>query len=152
MQCGVRPLPRRKIDGARAPTSVVLIAVLCAACHTKPAAQTEDITVWQPRGHWSGTGLLQTDPFISTTGLLRITWESRSTPSTSGTSGTPGTLRIILHSDVSGRSLTPVVEHQGAGRGMKYITEDPRSFFLLIESKGLEWTVDVAEGIAATRK
>jgi hypothetical protein len=58
----------------------------------------------------------------------------------------------VLHSDVSGRPLAPVVEQHGPGSGVKYITEDPRSFFLVIESKGAEWTVDVAEGIAATRR
>jgi hypothetical protein len=102
--------------------------------------------VWQPRGRWSGREPLQTDSFISTTGFLRVTWEAR------GLSGdAEGTLRIVLHSDVSGRSLTPVVEHRGPGSGVNYITEDPRSFFLVIESDALAWSVEVAEGIAATR-
>ena len=91
---------------------------------------------------------------MSTTGLLRVTWEARTpgTPGNPGTLGTPGTFRIALHSDVSGRSLTPVIDQRGPGTGMKYITEDPRSFFLVIESSGLEWSVDVAEGVAATRR
>jgi hypothetical protein len=122
--------------------------VLAAACRNDPPPQTEDITIWQPRGHWAGHGLLQTDPFISTTGLLRVTWQSR----TPGTPGTPGTLRIVLHSDVSGRSLVPVVEHTGSGSGVKYISEDPRSFFFVIEATGVDWQVEVAEGFAATRK
>jgi hypothetical protein len=122
--------------------------LLAAACGHDSPTPTEDITIWQPRGQWSGRDLLQTDPFISTTGLLRVTWQTR----TLGTAATSGTFRIILHSDVSGRSLTPVAEQTGAGRGVKYISEDPRSFFLVIDSKGLEWEVDVAEGIAATRK
>ena len=123
------------------------IGLFAAACQSHSPPRPEDITVWQPRGHWSGRDVLQTDPFISTTGLLRVTWEARPLPA----SGTPGTLRIILHSDVSGRSLTPVVEHSGSGSGVKYVTEDPRSFFFVIESKDLEWSVAVAEGIAATR-
>ena len=121
-------------------------AILIAACNTAPPKQPEDVTVWQPRGQWAGKELLQTDPFISTSGLLRVTWETRST------SDTPGTFRIVLHSDVSGRSLAPVVEQEGPGSGVKYINEDPRSFFLVIEAKALEWRVDVAEGIAATRR
>jgi hypothetical protein len=85
--------------------------------------------------------LLQTDPFIANTGLLRVRWHAR---------GTGGTFTIVLHSDVSGRSLTPVVEHTGPGSGEKYISEDPRSFFLVIDGKDLEWSVEVAEGHAAT--
>ena len=120
-------------------------ALLVAACHTDSPTRTEDVTVWLPRGRWTGRELLQTDPFSSATGLLRVTWQSRSL------SPAAGTLRIVLHSDVSGRSLAPVVEQQGPGSGMKYITEDPRAFFLVIESKNLEWAVEVAEGVPATR-
>ena len=120
------------------------LGVTVASC-TAPLPQTEDITVWQPRGHWAGHGVLQTDPFISTTGLLRVTWQSR-------TLGRLGTLRIVLHSDVSGRSLVPVVEHTGSGSGVKYVSEDPRSFFFVIEAEGVDWQVEVAEGMAATRK
>jgi hypothetical protein len=120
-------------------------ALLVAACHTDSPTRTEDVTVWQPRGRWTGRELLQTDPFSSASGLLRVTWQARSL------SPAAGTLRIVLHSDVSGRSLAPVVEQQGPGSGMKYLTEDPRSFFLVIESKNLEWAVEVAEGVPATR-
>jgi hypothetical protein len=77
---------------------------------------------------------------------LRVTWDTRNLSATTG-----GTLHIVLHSDVSGRSLTPVVEQEGPGGGVRYVTEDPRSFFLLIEASGLEWSVEVAEGVAATR-
>lgn len=73
-------------------------------------------------------------------------WDARSLEPAS-----PGTLRIVLHSDVSGRSLAPVVEQQGPGSGVKYIAEDPRAFFLVVESTALEWSVEVAEGVAATR-
>ena len=129
----------------RLAASVWLLALFCVGCHTEATSHREEITVWQTRGRWSGHELLQTDPFISTTGLLRITWAARSD------SAGVGTLRIVLHSDVSGRSLETVLEHKGPGGGVKYITEDPRSFFLVIESRGLEWSVEVSEGVAATR-
>lgn len=105
------------------------------------------MTVWRPLGTWSGTALLQTEAFISDTGLLRITWEARkaSTPEA-------GTLRISVHSAVSGRLLVVAVDHDGAGRDVKYVAEDPRSFFLVIESTNVDWSVEVAEGIAATRR
>ncbi len=124
----------------------LLIVAFGVACRSNATTRTEDITVWQPRGQWSGRALLQTDPFISTTGLVRVTWQARRL-----SPDTEGTLRIVLHSDVSGRSLASVVEQHGPGSGVKYISEDPRSFFLVIEPDRLEWSVEVAEGLAATR-
>lgn len=62
-----------------------------------------------------------------------------------------GTLRIVLHSAVSGRSLAQVVEHRGPGRDIAYVTENPRSFYFVIESANIEWTVEVAEGVSAVR-
>jgi hypothetical protein len=61
-------------------------------------------------------------------------------------------LRIIVHSDVSGRPLLTAVDRRGAGKDVTYITEDPRTFFLVIESEDLEWSVEVAEGIPARRQ
>lgn len=154
--------------------ALAIVIAFFATCNAPPPPQTEDITIWQPRGHWSGQSPLQTDPFISTTGLLRVTWQSRilgppsrpdnstaasarSDHSSPGNSSraeadTPATLRIVLHSDVSGRSLAPVVEHTGGGSGVKYISEDPRSFFFVIESNGVEWDIEVAEGLTAQRE
>ena len=123
-----------------------LVALTSVACGGATPRRTEDITIWEPRGRWSGRALLQTDPFISTTGLLRVTWQARNTRP-----GDDATFTIVLHSDVSGRSLTPVVEQRGPGGGVRYVSEDPRSFFLVIDGRGVEWSVEVAEGLPATR-
>ncbi len=104
------------------------------------------MTVWRRLGAWSGRGVVQTEAFISDTGLLRVVWEARST------AGAPvGTLRVSVHSAVSGRLLALAVDQRGAGRSTAYVIEDPRSFYLVIESTGLDWSVEVAEGIPATR-
>jgi hypothetical protein len=125
----------------------VLIILVHAACGGSSASRTEEVTVWKPLGSWKGSGVLQTDSFISDSGQLRIVWEAR------GEAGAePGALRISLHSAVSGRSLAVAVDHKGPGRNTTYITEDPRSFFLVIESTNVEWSVEVAEGVAATRR
>jgi hypothetical protein len=123
-----------------------VVAALTITCGRAASRPREDITIWEPRGRWSGRALLQTDPFISTTGLLRVTWEARATES-----GDDAAFTIVLHSDVSGRSLVPLVDQRGPGAGVKYVSEDPRSFFLVIESRGVDWSVDVAEGLPATR-
>lgn len=121
---------------------MALAIALLASCRSKPAA-TENVTVWQSRGTWSGRGSQQTAPFISNTGVLRLTWEAR------GDSNTP--FKIVVHSDVSGRPLLTAVDRIGAGKDVTYIQEDPRSFFLAIESADLDWTIEVAEGIPASR-
>lgn len=130
------------------------VALLTVSCGGAAAPRSDDITIWEPRGRWSGRALLQTDPFISTTGLLRITWQARPPSDGGGAAGASGDdarVTIVLHSDVSGRSLTPVVDQRGPGGGTKYVSEDPRSFFLVIDGGGMEWSVEVAEGLPATR-
>ena len=124
-------------------------ALLTVTCGGAPSRRSEELTIWESRGYWSGRALLQTDPFISTTGLLRVTWDARHTQSTQ--SGDDARFTIVLHSDVSGRSLAPVVDQRGPGGGVKYVSEDPRSFFLVIDGRGVEWSVEVAEGLPATR-
>ncbi len=88
---------------------------------------------------------MQTEPFISDTGALRLRWET-SHESAPGT----GIFRVTVHSDVSGRSLVLAVDARGVGRDTAYVNEDPRSFFLAVESASLDWTVAADEGVAAT--
>jgi hypothetical protein len=38
------------------------------------------------------------------------------------------------------------IDHSGPGEGIAYVAEEPRPFFLSIESAGLEWTVRIEEG------
>jgi hypothetical protein len=138
-------------------TTLTVCALAACANQPQPA---EELTVWQPRGKWSGRAGQQTDPFISTTGQLRITWEARRVPGKAeGTRqkaedgpGAEGTFRIVVHSDVSGRPLLTAVDRRGPGKDVTYVTEDPRGFFLVIESDDLDWSVEVAEGIPATQK
>ena len=101
--------------------------------------------MWRPLGTWSGHNLMQTEAFISDSGTLRIAWETLNE-----TSPGRGTFRVTLHSGVSGRPLLEAVEHMGTGRDIAYVTEDPREFFLLIESSNLDWTVAVSEAVPAT--
>ena len=162
------------------PSALCLALILgaLAAC-SAPSPPAEDLTVWRPLGTWSGRVGQQTDPFTSATGLLRITWEARLAEKAEGPpplaenlwrasarsrrSGLAAaqadrrqkaegaTFRIIVHSDVSGRPLLVAVDRHGPGNDVTYVTEDPRSFFLVIESESLDWSIAVAEGIPARR-
>jgi hypothetical protein len=75
-------------------------------------------------------------------GQWRIRWEA-----SGHEASTAGTFRVIVHSNVSGRFVEVAVEHQGAGSGLAYVSEDPRQFFLDIESSGVDWKVAVEEGV-----
>jgi hypothetical protein len=110
-----------------------------------PRARTP-IVIWRKLGSWSGRGSTQTDAFISDTGSLRLRWETRN-ETTPGT----GTLRVTLHSDVSGRPLLLAVDVRGVGRDIAYVSEDPRPFFLAVESANLDWTIEAEEAVAATQ-
>jgi hypothetical protein len=125
-----------------------LVAASCcvtASCGDAPRARTPTV-VWRKLGSWSGRGSMQTDPFISDTGSLRLRWDTRNERA-------PGTgiFRVTLHSDVSGRALVLAVDTRGVGRDTTYVSEDPRPFFLAVESANLDWTVEAEEGVAATR-
>jgi hypothetical protein len=48
---------------------------------------------------------------------------------------------------VSGRPLQEAVEHQGDGRGVAYVTEDPRLYHLVITSGGVDWSIQVEEAV-----
>ena len=121
------------------------MALLSASCREAPRARTPTV-VWRTLGSWSGHGSTQTGPFISDTGSLRLRWET----SHEAAPGT-GTFRLTVHSDVSGRSLVLAVDMRGVGGDTTYVNEDPRSFFLSVESANLDWTVTAEEGVAASR-
>jgi hypothetical protein len=124
---------------------LVVIGVVLASCRSDaPRARTPAV-VWRSLGSWSGRGSMQTEPFISETGSLRLRWETRNE-----TAPGTGTFRVTVHSDVSGRSLVLAVDTRGVGHDTTYVSEDPRPFFLAVESANLDWTVAAEEGVAAT--
>jgi len=125
--------------------ALLVVAVLSASCRGDgPPARTPTV-VWRKLGAWSGHGSMQTEPFISDTGSLRLRWET-----THETPAGSGTFRVTLHSDVSGRPLLVAVDVRGAGRDTAYVNEDPRQFFLAVESANLDWTIAADEAVAAT--
>lgn len=125
--------------------------------------------MWRSLGSWSGHGSEQTDSFTSDTGALRIQWEAKSSgnspaarhpnghstaqsprgggPDAAAALGVPvGTFRLTIHSSISGRPLSSaVVDHKGAGKGTAFVSEDPRVFFAVVESKGLDWSFTIEE-------
>jgi hypothetical protein len=85
---------------------------------------------------------MQTDSFNIESTQWRIKWETNG-------AGSPdaGTFHLVVHSAVSGRPIQDAVQHQGNGRGVAYVTEDPRLYHLVIDSAGVDWTVQVEEAV-----
>jgi hypothetical protein len=133
--------------GFRLSILLVLGALVTSSCREHARGADQPAVVWRKLGSWSGRGSTQTDPFISDTGSLRLTWATKN----EAAPGT-GTFRVTVHSDVSGRSLVLAVDARGIGHDVAYVTEDPRPFFLVVESANLDWTLAADEGIAATVK
>jgi len=123
----------------------MLGALLATACREAPSRAGEPAVVWRPLGSWSGRGSMQTDAFISDTGSMRLRWETRNESAPGA-----GYFRVTVHSDVSGRSLVDAVDVKGVGGATAYVTEDPRPFFLAVESANLDWSVTAEEAVSAT--
>jgi hypothetical protein len=121
---------------------LVVCALMMSAC--RPASESApkpSAMGWSPVASWSGHANYQTDSFSIGTGQWRIKWEASPEQGSGAKS-----FRVIVHSAVSGRFVTVAVDHQGAGSGIAYVSEDPREFFLVVESSGVDWKAAVEEG------
>jgi hypothetical protein len=106
------------------------------------AAAKQEIVLWNAVAEWSGRGNAQTESFSGDTGGFRFRWTtSRESP--------PGTgrFKLTLHSAISGRPLAVAVDTTGVGADTAYVSEDPRTFHVVIESQNVDWTVVVEEPI-----
>jgi len=130
--------------------AAALVALTAAGCLVRaatPAEKTEPLPVgaeavsWQPLGSWSGTGSSQSESFIGNTGAFRVRWEAKAA------GAQPGELRIALHSAVSGRPIVTAVDVHGAGKGEAVVSDDPRVYYVQVDSANLEWRFTVEEGI-----
>ena len=121
--------------------------MLVSQCGSPPpdtikAKAKQDAPVWRTLGSWSGHGNTQTESFSSDTGALRVRWET-----TDEQPPDAGTFRLIVNSAISGRSLLVAVDRRGVGRDTSYVTEDPRVFYLVVESANLQWSFTVEEAV-----
>jgi hypothetical protein len=122
----------------------VVAACLASACGAPPPKQAppQEIVVWKQLGKWSGRGNAQTESFLGLTGALRMHWQTKN-ESQQGT----GTFLMVLHSAISGRELQNPVDERGVGEGTAYVAEDPRAFYVTIESANVDWLFTVEEAL-----
>jgi hypothetical protein len=101
--------------------------------------------IWERAGSWSGRGDLESNSFPSSSGYLRFTWET-----SNETKPGEGRFRLILGSSISGRQIQVLVDSKGASRDVAYFSDEPRTFYIKVESANEDWKVIVDEGFAAT--
>jgi len=130
-------------------TTLLVCAVLVAAGATRgcqsaphPGTKTRQIG-WRPIGSWSGRGDSQTESFNIESTQWRIKWETKG-----ATSPGAGLFHLVVHSAVSGRPIMDAVKQQGDGKGVAYVTEDPRLYHLVIDSGGVDWSIAVQEAVS----
>jgi hypothetical protein len=126
---------------------LMLAAAGCLVRAATPPEKTERQPVgaegvsWQPLGTWSGTASSQSESFIGNTGAFRVRWQAKAA------GPQPGSLRIALHSAVSGRPIVTAVDVRGAGQGESVVSDDPRVYYVQVDSSNLEWRFTVEEGV-----
>jgi hypothetical protein len=126
-----------------APIAAGFLAVGCGTPPAEPVQQ--EVVVWKKLGEWSGNGNLQTESFIGLTGALRMRWQTKNEAPAG-----MGTFKLLLQSAISGRVLQEPVDETGTGEGMAYVAEDPRGFYMSVESANLDWSVTVEEAVFGT--
>jgi len=124
---------------------LVAVVFLLPSCTQPPPKPAEQTVIWDHAGSWSGRGNLETNSFPASSGYLRFTWET-----SNETKPGEGRFKLILGSSISGRLIQVVVDSQGASRDVSYVSEEPRTFYLKVESANEDWKVTVDEGFSAT--
>ena len=122
------------------PVAAALLASGCGAPPPKPVPK--EVVIWKNLGEWSGRGNAQTESFVGLTGSLRMHWRTKNEVPEGA-----GTFRLILHSAISGRALQEPVDRKGPGEGTAYTAEDPRVFYMTVESANLDWSFTVEEAL-----
>jgi hypothetical protein len=97
---------------------------------------------WRPIASFSGRGDSQTESFDISSTEWRIKWQTKGAASPGA-----GSFHVVVHSAVSGRPIQDAIRQQGDGHGIAYVAEEPRLYHLVIESSGLDWSVQVQEAV-----
>ncbi|MGA2882111.1 MAG: hypothetical protein ABSG13_24430 [Bryobacteraceae bacterium] len=121
---------------------LLLVAGATWACHSTARSESHRQIGWRPIVSFSGRGDMQTESFDIESTQWRIKWQTKG-------AGAPGAglFRVVVHSAVSGRPIMDAVDQHGEGRGIAYVTEDPRLYHLVIDSSGVDWSISVEEAV-----
>jgi hypothetical protein len=132
-----------KTSGINLLTVLAGIVLLMSSCRNQSPAKTSRAELgWRPIASWTGRGNTQTDSFNIGSGQWRIKWAT-----THEQAPGKGAFRLKVHSLVSGRFVQTAVDYRGEGHDTAYVAEEPRAFFLVIDSHDIDWSVSVEEGV-----
>jgi hypothetical protein len=128
--------------------AALLVPVLfLTACNSAPAKPKTPLVGWRHITDFSGRGSTQTESFNIEATQWRIKWEAKG-----DTNPSTGTLLVMVNSAVSGRPIALGLEHTGNGKGIAYVTEDPRFYYLVITSENLDWSFSIDEEVLGQPK
>ena len=134
---------RRRFRKRLSKILVCVLLLVVGGCKSAPHPEVQHYQIgWRPLGKWSGRGDTQTESFNIESTQWRIKWETKGAASPGA-----GSFHVVVHSAVSGRPIQDAEQHQGDGRGVAYVTEDPRLYHLVIESSGVDWSIAVEEAV-----
>ncbi len=129
-------------------TAALLVPVLSLlSCNSAPAKPKEPLVGWRHITDFSGRGSTQTESFNIEATQWRIKWEAKG-----DTHPTSGKLLVMVNSAVSGRPIALGFENNGNGKGIAYVTEDPRFYYLVITSENLDWSLSIDEEVLGQPK
>ena len=123
-----------------------MAAIGLAGCGSE-SNSGEILVGWQPVISFSGHGNSQSEAFNIDSGQWRMKWETKNEE-------TPGAgrFRVTVHSSVSGRPLMTAIDAKGVGRNVAVVNEDPRLYFLVIESEGVDWSISAEQRVTGERQ
>lgn len=119
--------------------SALLVLTLSGInCKHQPPTPVKESTepVWIEVGTWSGRGDAQLETFPVDYFTWRVRWEAKNE-----SRARSGALQVTANSADSGRTIAEVVDKQGVGTDVTYITELPRRYYLAVTSTGVDWTL-----------
>ena len=139
------PVSARKSSRTRFLLLPIVCALLALCACARPPTPQKQLIVWQTLGSWSGQGNVQTESFISGTGGLRVRWETKheTTPGA-------GIFKLTINSAISGRPIGVAVDRRGPGRDTAYLSDDPRTYYAVVESSNVDWSFTIEEGLSGT--
>jgi hypothetical protein len=87
---------------------------------------------------------MQTESFNSDGGL-RVQWDTKRE-----TKPGAGAFKLTINSAISGRPIGIVVDHRGPGHDTAYLTDDPRTYYAVVEASNLDWSFTIQEALTGT--
>jgi hypothetical protein len=119
----------------------VLLLLSLLGCRSEPPPE-ERPQAWQQVATWTGRGNQQLETFPIGSWIWRVRWEAKDPRTTGG-----GTLKVTAHSGDSGRQIAEIANVRGVDHDITYVTDLPRSYYLVVNSANVDWSLVVEEPV-----